>query len=83
MGAVLQISLKAARINAGLTSKQAAALVGIHHQTLASYEKDSSNISVSLLEKLCEIYQIPEDYIFLGKEYDLIRTIELKRPQVI
>ena len=30
-------------------------------------------------EGLIEWYQIPVDYIFLGKEYDLIRTIELKR----
>ena len=78
---MIQLSLKAARINAGLKSTEAADLADIHHQTLSKYEKDSSNISVSLLEKLCSIYQIPEDIIFLGKEYDLIRTITLKRKQ--
>lgn len=80
---MIQITLKAARINAGLTSKEAAALAGIHYQTLSSYEKDSSDISVSLLEKLSTIYQIPSDYIFLGKEYDLIRTITLKRAEAV
>lgn len=72
---MLQISLKAARINAGMKSKDAADLVGVHHQTLSKYEKDSSDISVSLLEKLCELYQVPQDNIFLGKEYELIRII--------
>lgn len=64
---MFQLTLKAARINAGLTSKEVAKMVKIHPQTLYKYERDSSNISVSLLEKLCEIYQVPIDYIFLGE----------------
>lgn len=75
----MQISLTAARNNAGLTSKEAASLLGVHYQTLAKYENDSSDISMSLLHKLSVLYQVPTDYIFLGKKYDLIRTIELKR----
>ncbi len=73
------ISLKASRVNRGLTLKEASEAIGIHHQTLSSYEKDSSNISIGLLNKLSELYQIPKDYIFLGKEYELIRTLESKR----
>ena len=76
---MFQISLKSARTNTGLTIKEAADLAGIHHQTLAKYEKDSSDIRNSLLDDLCRIYQIPQKYIFLGKEHDLIRTITLKR----
>ncbi|MDT2830877.1 helix-turn-helix transcriptional regulator [Vagococcus carniphilus] len=76
---MFRISLKSARVNSGMTIKESAETVGVHHQTLSKYEKDSSDISVSLLEKLCNLYQIPEDYIFLGKEYDLIRTIETER----
>lgn len=34
---------------------------------------------MSLLNKLSDLYQIPTDYIFLGKMYDLIRNIENKR----
>ena len=75
----MQISLKSARLNCGLTLKEASNMVGIHHQTLSKYEKDSSNISISLLDKLSVLYQVPKDYIFLGKEYELIRKIELKR----
>ncbi|WP_373807948.1 helix-turn-helix transcriptional regulator [Jeotgalibaca porci] len=79
---MLQISLKAARINAGLNSKEAAELAGVHHQTLSKYEKDSSDISVSLLDKLCDIYQIPQDNIFLGNQYELIRIISKGREKV-
>ncbi|GBD74208.1 putative uncharacterized protein [Tetragenococcus halophilus subsp. halophilus] len=80
---MVQISLKAARINAGLTSKEAANMANIHHQTLLKYEKDSSDIRASLLDKLSDIYQIPEDNIFLGKEYELIRIIKDNRSQVM
>ena len=79
----MQISLKSARLNCGLTLKEASNMVGVHHQTLSKYEKDSSNISISLLDKLSVLYQVPKDYIFLGKEYELIRKIELKRQQSV
>lgn len=76
---MVQMSLKAARVNAGLSSKDVANIVGLNFQTILKYEKDSTDITTSLLSKLCSIYQIPEDYIFLGKEYDIIRTIEINR----
>lgn len=76
---MLTLSLRSARVNAGLTIKEAAKMVGVHHETLSKYEKDSTDIQMSLLNKLAYVYQIPTDYIFLGKRYDLIRTIEMKR----
>lgn len=80
---MIQISLKAARVNAGLKIVEASKMAKVHSQTLSKYEKDSSDISVSLLNKLSMIYQVPEDNIFLGKEYDLIRTINIKRKETI
>lgn len=77
----IQMSLKAARVNAGLTSKEAAEAVGVHYQTLTKYEKDSSDISFSLLEELSNLYQVPINNIFLGKEYELIRIIAKKRQE--
>ena len=76
---MISISLRSARVNAGLTIKEAANIIGIHHETLSKYEKDSSDIPMSLLNKLSDLYQIPTDYIFLGKMYYLIRNIENKR----
>lgn len=69
------ISLKAARINSGLTQTEAAKLVGIHPQTLSKYENDSSEIRNSLVKDLAKIYSIPVDYIFLGENHDLKRKV--------
>lgn len=75
-----QISLEAARKNAGFKrAGDAARLVGIHEQTLLKLEKDSTDIPFSVLSKLSDLYQVPKNNIFLGKKYDLIRTIEIKR----
>lgn len=81
-GATIQISLKAARVNAGFTSKEAADAVDVHYQTLAKYEKDSSDIPFSLLDELSKLYQVPINNIFLGKEYELIRIIARNREAV-
>lgn len=69
-----KITLKAARVNAGLTQKEAAKLIGIHFQTLSKYEEDSSNIPFSLVEKASEIYELPISCFFLGKKYEKIHT---------
>lgn len=71
---VPKITLKAARVNAGLTQKEAAKLIGIHFQTLSKYEEDSSNIPFSLVEKASEIYKLPISCFFLGKKYENIHT---------
>lgn len=79
---MLEVSLRAARVNAGLTLKEVAEKLDIHHETLSKYEKDSSDISISLLNRLSDLYQMPTDYIFLGKRYDLIRTIQEKQTAI-
>lgn len=71
----MQITLKAARINAGYTQKEASELADISYQTLSKYENDSSDISLRLLDKLSRIYKVPKDIIFLGKS---TKKIELK-----
>ncbi|WP_142666706.1 helix-turn-helix domain-containing protein, partial [Enterococcus faecalis] len=53
------MSLKAARANAGFTSKEAAKTADVHFQTLSKYEKDSSDIPFSLLNELSNLYQVP------------------------
>lgn len=81
-GSTIQMSLKAARVNAGFTSKEAAEAVNVHYQTLTKYERDSSDIPFSLLDELSNLYQIPINNIFLGKEYELIRIIARNREAV-
>lgn len=60
-----KITLKAARINAGLTQKEAAKRIGISYQTLSEYEKDASKIKLVTIKKMCTLYGIPIDCIFL------------------
>lgn len=61
-----QISLKAARVNVNLTQKEVAEKLGVHHQTIAKYEKDSTKIPMDLLRQLSELYKVKLDHIFLG-----------------
>ena len=60
---VPKITLKAARVNAGLTQKEAAKKIGISYQTLSDYEKDGSKIKVSILNK-CVLYMDCQQNIF-------------------
>ena len=62
---VPKITLKAARVNAGLTQKEAAKKIGISYQTLSDYEKDESKIKLSMIIKMCSVYNMPIDCIFL------------------
>ncbi|HEL1673097.1 TPA: helix-turn-helix transcriptional regulator [Streptococcus suis] len=73
-------SLKALRVNTGLTAKEVADMVGIHQQTLLKYERDSMDIRVDLLAQLAELYRVNQDDIFLGKQSVLKRTFEQNQP---
>lgn len=75
-------SLEACRKNAGLTLKNAAVYLGISYQTLSKYENDSSDIPMSLLNKMVELYQVDRNSIFLGNKYKLISKIKSKRKNI-
>lgn len=66
----MQITLKAARVNLGMTLKQAAKLFDIHHETLGNYEANSTNVPHSFFIKLESVYGIPTDSIYFGKQED-------------
>lgn len=68
-----KITIKAARVNAGLTQRQAAKRLGIAYQTLSNYESGASIPRVDMLEKMSKLYCIDKQYIFLGKQYALVR----------
>lgn len=69
-----QITLEAARINMGYKQKEAAAIFGVHYQTLASWERDSSNMPHTEIEKIPQIYHIPKEFIFFGNKNEFIRS---------
>lgn len=75
----LQITFRAARINSGLTLKDAGSQCNKSIDTIMKYEKDSSDIPRDLMLTLLELYGVCIDDIFFGKESDFIG----KRKQLI
>lgn len=71
----IQITLRAARVNIGLTLKEAAKEFDINPMTLGNYEKDSSNIPRSFFIAIERVYGLPVDYIFFGKQEDFFRRM--------
>lgn len=61
-----KISLKAARVNANLTLKQASKLIGVDESTLIRWEKHPENVKPKYHKKISDVYQYPLDYIFFG-----------------
>lgn len=69
-----QISLAAARVNAGMKQDEAAAKIGVTPKTLRSYEQGRTVIPAPTLRKAADLYNIPSDMIRLhvidDGEYD-------------
>lgn len=63
----LQITLKAARVNAGLTIRGASKKIGVSHGTLIKWEKNSGIVNPITQAKIAEAYSIPINAIFFGQ----------------
>lgn len=61
----IQISLKAARVNAGLTQSEAAERLGINRLTLNSWENGKVIPRTPFIMAMSQVYGIPVDNIFL------------------
>lgn len=72
------LTLRAARVNCGYTTKDVARITGRHHETIGSYEKDSTNIPRDLMVLLLDLYQVSYENIFFGKESDFHGSIRKK-----
>jgi len=62
---MIQITLEAARVNAGLTLDVAAEKLGIAKQTLINWEKGRTEPSISQARMIESLYGMPLDNIFL------------------
>ena len=62
---MLQITLAAARVNAGLNQSEAAELLDITPKTLRGYERGTTVIPPKTFKKAANIYRIPSDNIRL------------------
>lgn len=63
----LQITLAAARVNAGMTQADVASKMHISKNTILNWEKGKVSPGIPELEMLCRMYKIPKDNIFLPK----------------
>ena len=61
----IQISLAAARVNAGFTQDEVARKLGVTKQTIVNWEKGRVVPGIPEMEMLSKIYQIPQANIFL------------------
>lgn len=60
---LMKISLKAARVNAGLTIKQAAPLIGVGKDTLMKWEKYPWKVNSLYQKQISKVYRMPIDNI--------------------
>jgi DNA-binding XRE family transcriptional regulator len=72
----IKISLRAARVNAGLTLINAAKLLGIGKDTLIKWEKNSGYVNPIWQKKISTTYNMPIDFIFFGDDMELNSTKE-------
>ena len=62
-GEGMEITLKAARINAGLTQEQVKAKTGYSRNSLYRWEKGIGSPKWKDLKRLCELYGVPAECI--------------------
>lgn len=61
----LQITLAAARVNAGFTQEDVAKEMRVTKQTIVNWEKGKIIPKTAQLDFMCKLYKISQDYIFL------------------
>jgi transcriptional regulator with XRE-family HTH domain len=62
-----QITIKAARVNAGLTIAAVAKELGVAVSTVKNWESGKSYPKPPQIDRLCELYKISYDYIRFTK----------------
>ena len=67
----MELTMKAARINAGYTQKNAAELLNISKGTLSSYENYRTIPDIRTSEKMAKLYDLSVDNIIFYKEITL------------
>jgi transcriptional regulator with XRE-family HTH domain len=70
---MVTLTLRAARVNTGMTRKEAAKYFGCHYETLSNYESNSSGVPHKFFSKIPLVYGVPSDCIYFGKEEDFFK----------
>lgn len=74
-----KITLRAARVNSGLTAKEVAEHTGRCVDTISKYELDSTHIPQDLMITLLNLYNIPFSFIFFGKESEKLGRKRIRK----
>jgi len=62
----MAMTLKAIRVNKGLSQEEAARLIGVGSDTLSNYERGITFPDIPVLKKIEEVYEVKyDDIIFL------------------
>lgn len=61
-----KITLKAARVNAGLTQKEVAEKMGVSIQTINKWENNLKIVKLGSFNKLCKLYNKNVNEIFFN-----------------
>lgn len=61
----MKITLRAARVNAGMDQIDVAKALGVNIATVSSWETGKTNPSLENFKKMCELYRIPVEFIKL------------------
>lgn len=64
----VKISLAAARVNAGMTQAEVAKILHKTPQTIVNWENGRSLIDMANFTVLCELYKIPQSFIFVSNK---------------
>lgn len=64
----LQITLAAARVNAGMTQEDVSREMHVSKQTVVNWEKGNSEPTISQSRLLSRLYNMPLEYIFLPEK---------------
>lgn len=68
----IQISLAAARVNAGMTQQEVAKKMRVSKNTVVAWESGKTEPKTSQARELSNLYKMPLDYIFLPNKSNLI-----------
>ena len=66
----MKITLAAARVNAGLSQREAAKMLGITPETLRNYERGKQVPSWTTVKEMERIYGISADNMIIGSKKD-------------
>ena len=64
----MQISLRAARVNANLTQSEVAKRLRKNKQTIVNWENGKTAIDAANFKALCSMYKVSENCIILPKQ---------------